>query len=90
MVPEINNPGVFFLVMLIPENNRIAVTAINFGRTSASEKIDLSQIKGIDRQRVRGQKVTDALEQKQETTVSEDGIFKVKLDGWKAKLLVIE
>ena len=90
IVPEVNNPGVFLLVMLLPENNRIAITAINFGRTSASEKIDLTEIKDIDQQRLYGKQVSNALGKKQETTVSEDGSFEVNLDGWKAKLLVIE
>jgi trehalose synthase len=89
-VPEVSNNSIFLLVMSIPENNRIAVTAINFGRSSVSEKIDFAKIKGIDWQRLCGQKVTDALEEKQITTVSEDGSFQVKLDGWKAKLLIIE
>jgi trehalose synthase len=89
-VPQVDNPGVFLLVMKLPENQRVSVTAINFGRSGIEEKIDLTQIKGLDWKRLCRQKVKDVLEEKEEATVSQNGSFPVKLNGWKAKLLIIE
>jgi trehalose synthase len=89
-VPDANNPGVFILVMKLPENQRIAVTAINFSRSNIEEKIDLSHIKNLKRRRLSWHRVEDVINGKTEAVVTEDETFVVKLDGWNAKLLVIK
>ena len=89
-VPNVENSSVFLLVMKLPGNGQTALTAINFGRSAVEEKVDLTEVRGLAWQHLAGHQVRDVIKQEQETTVSQDGAFSVKLDGWTAKLLLVE
>jgi len=83
-VPDVKNPGVFLLVIKLPKDEQIAITAINFSRSSIKEKIDLTQIKGLEGKRFSQHKVEDVMKEKGEGTISQDGSLSVKLDALKA------
>jgi len=89
-VPDVNNAGVFLLVMRLPEKQRIAVTAINFSRSSVEETIDLRKIDDLQSQDFTGRPIQEAIRSESEGHVPEDETFSVKLTGWQAKLLIIE
>lgn len=90
-VPDVDNPGVFILVMRLPENQKIAITAINFGRSAVEEKIDLKKIKGLSTGSFSGHRIEDVLNGKTEKAIAEDETLTVNFDsGWEAKLLIID
>jgi trehalose synthase len=89
-VPDVSNSGVFLLVMKLPENQQVAVSAINFSRSSVEEKFDLTKIKNLDSSLLTGHKAKDVINGKIEAVISEDGSFSIKLGGFEAKLLVVE
>jgi trehalose synthase len=89
-VPDIDNQGVFFIVMRLPEGNLIAITALNFTRSSVEEDIDLANIKGLENRTLFKHTIRDALYGTTEGNIAEDKTFRVKLEGWQTKLLIIE
>jgi trehalose synthase len=47
-VPSVKNKGVFLLVMQLPSDEKVAITAINFSQTQVVENLILSDLEGID------------------------------------------
>ncbi len=88
-VYEVNNPGTFILIMILPDNKTIAVTAINFSRTNVEEKINLPQIKGLNWKQFSGHEIKDALKERREGIISKEGSFTIKIENLDSKLIII-
>lgn len=88
-VPEVADSAVCLLVMRTPGKPALAITALNFSRRPVEERLDLSQIKGIDMSDFSGQTVLDSVSGKTDGSVNDTGVISVRLEGWKGKTLIV-
>lgn len=90
-VPNVENQGVFLLVMKLPNDDQMAITAINFGRSAVVETVDLSQVTGMDGKRLVGRRVSNVTNPKMiERVISSDRSLLIELDKLQAKMLIIQ
>jgi protein involved in polysaccharide export with SLBB domain len=88
-VPPTGNPGVAVLEMTLPDNS-FAITALNYGRNSASVQVDLTLIPpGIPAMQVAGQTAQDIVANQSDGTVGSDGKLSINLDALAGKTLVV-
>ena len=88
-VPEVANSALCLLVMRIPGEPALAITALNYSQESARERIDLRQVKGLKGSAFTGQPVIDSVSGKLEGKVDSQGTLKVELEGWSGKTLIV-
>jgi trehalose synthase len=91
-VPPIGNPAVCVLVMTLPNSSGLAVTALNYGRSSsASVQVDLTQTPpGIPASSLAGKTAIDIVANQNDGTVGSDGKLTINLDALSGKTLVIQ
>lgn len=58
-VPDLDNQAVVVLVMKLPDNGGVAVTALNYGREPTSVSVDFSKIQGVSAQGTAHDVVSD-------------------------------
>lgn len=89
-VPNVGNPAVCVLIMTLPENGGLAVTALNYARGPAAFEVDLTMVPpGYPAESLSGQQATDIVADEHAGTVSETGRLALQLDGLAAKTLVV-
>jgi maltose alpha-D-glucosyltransferase/alpha-amylase len=88
--PEVKNRGSCILVMRMPGQPTLAVTALNFGESMVKEQIDLPKIKSIKLDEVRGRSARDVIAGTREGNVSDNGVLTVELPAWTGKTFVLE
>jgi maltose alpha-D-glucosyltransferase/alpha-amylase len=89
-VPPVSDKSVCVLVMKLPDN-RLAVTALNYGRGSTAVQVDLTQVPpGIPSSSLAGQTATDVIAGQSSGTVSGNGQLTVNLDALSGKTVVVQ
>jgi maltose alpha-D-glucosyltransferase/alpha-amylase len=86
-VAAVEQRGSCLLVMRLPDE-RLAVTALNFGRSEASETLDLEKLPGIELNRLHGAEAVDIVSGEQASRV-ERGKLVIELDALSGQTLVI-
>ena len=90
-VPPTGNQAVCVLAMTLPNSTSIAITALNYGRSSTSIQVDLTQIPpGIPAAQVAGQTALDIISDQNAGTVSSAGTISIDLDSLAGRTLVIQ
>jgi trehalose synthase len=91
-VPPTGNPAVCVLVMTLPNSAGLAVTALNYGRSSsASVQVDLTQTPpGIPASSLAGKTALNIVANQSEGTVGADGKLTINLNALSGKTLVIQ
>jgi maltose alpha-D-glucosyltransferase/alpha-amylase len=94
-VPPVGDPAVCVLVMQPPNSQtnsqNLAITALNYGRSSKSVQVDLTQIPpGIPAQSLAGQNAQDIVANQSAGTVGSDGKLTINLDSLSGKTLVVQ
>jgi hypothetical protein len=88
-VPEAKSTGACLLVMRLPGEGRLAVTALNFGREAADEELDLASVPGLSADELRGAGVTQAIGDGDGGAVSPEGRLVVRMPALAGTMLVI-
>lgn len=79
-VPNAGKPGVVLLVMTLPDNGGLAITALNYGRTATSVKVDLTQFStSIPAASIAGQTARDIVREQDTGLVTSSGRLNVAL-----------
>jgi trehalose synthase len=89
-VPDVANSAVCLLVMRIPGQSALAITALNFSQKPVQERIGLRKVEGLKGATFAGRPVIDSVSGKVEGRVGSQGAFNVELEGWSGKTLIIE
>ncbi len=89
-VPSVKNKGVFLLVMQLPSDEKVAITAINFSQTQVVENLILSDLEGIDIKELFKHTSKDIMKNKRDGRVSKEGTLSITLNGREGKVLVID
>ncbi len=89
-VPEVEHSSLCILVFRIPGDRSYAVTALNFARNPVRERIDLSAIKNTAGNMRLGAGFIDAITEKPEGTIGEDGYYDLSLDALAGKTLILK
>lgn len=89
-VPPVADAGVAVLVMTLPGSPSLAITALNYGQTTTSSTVDLTQIPpGIAAEELAGLAAVDAISGQDAGTVSEAGILQIDLEGIQGRTIVV-
>jgi trehalose synthase len=90
-VPPTGVRGVCVLEMTLPGDQAFAITALNYGRNSASVDVDLTQIPpGIPAAQVAGSTAQDIVAGAGAGVVSNDGHLKINLDSLNGRTFVVQ
>jgi trehalose synthase len=90
LVPNVGKPGVAVLVMSLPDNGGLAITALNYGRGSASAEVDLTQVPpGIPATSIAGQTARDIVAEQNAGVVSSAGRLTVQLEPLSGRTIVV-
>ena len=89
-VPNSGKPGVALLVMTLPDNGGLAITALNYGRTATSVKVDLTQFSAsIPAASVAGQSARDIVREHDAGVVTGSGQLNIDIGDLSGRTLVI-
>lgn len=89
LVPNVGVNSVVALVMTLPDN-RLAVTALNYGRDAATFEVDLTQTPpGIPAAQLAGQQATDIVANQAAGNVTEAGRLSIQVEGIAGKTVVV-
>lgn len=89
-VPNVGNPAVCVLVMTLPDNGGLAVTALNYGRDTATFEVDLAQVpSGIPAASLAGQQAQDIVIGQATGNVSDAGRLPMQVEGLAGKTIVV-
>ena len=89
-VPNSGKPGVVLLVMTLPDNGGLAITALNYGRTATSVKVDLTQFSAsIPAASVAGQTARDIVREHDAGVVTGSGRLNIDIGDLSGRTLVI-
>jgi trehalose synthase len=88
-VPEVKGPGACLLVVRLPGEGRVAVTALNFGREAADEELDLTGVPGLSAEGLRGAGIAEAVGGGDGGAVSPEGRLKIRVPALAGTTLVI-
>ncbi len=89
-VPNSGKPGVALLVMTLPDNGGLAITALNYGRTATSVKVDLTQFSAsIPAASVAGQTARDIVREHDAGVVTGSGRLNIDIGDLSGRTLVI-
>lgn len=86
--PEAKSPAVCLLLMKLPEPNRFALTALNFGRTAVTEEIAWRGLIPGTRRQLKPVKVLDAFSGEELPGQQETGLS-LNLEGLSGRMLVL-
>jgi maltose alpha-D-glucosyltransferase/alpha-amylase len=87
-VPNVGNSAVCVLVMKLPDNS-VAITALNYGRNSASFDVDLSQLSGIPAGSTAGKMAHDIVANQNVGVVSAASRLTLNLDALSGRTVVL-
>jgi hypothetical protein len=88
-VPSTGNKGVCVLEMTLP-NGDFAITVLNYGTSSATIQVDLTQIPpGIPAGQVAGQTALDIVANQNAGTVSDSGSLTIDIGAISGRTLVV-
>lgn len=89
-VPPVEDLAVALLVMTLPDSS-LAITALNYGRTTTSATVDLTQIPpGIAGEELAGLAAIDAVTGQDAGTVSETGSLEIELEELQGRTIVVQ
>lgn len=89
-VPNAGKTGVVLLVMTLPDNGGLAITALNYGRRPTSVKVDLTQFSAsIPTSSVTGQTARDIIRRQDAGLVARSGQLNIELEELSGRTLVI-
>jgi maltose alpha-D-glucosyltransferase/alpha-amylase len=89
-VPNTGNPGVILLVMTLPDNGGLAITALNYGRRAASVKVDLTRFSpSIPAASIAAQAARDVVREHDAGLVTRSGRLNIDLAELSARTLVV-
>jgi len=88
-VPAVANSALCLLVMRVPSEAGLAITALNFSQEPVRERIDLRGVEGVNASALAGQPVLDSVSGKAEGQVDPRGALLIELEGWSGKTLII-
>jgi trehalose synthase len=90
-VPNVGNPSVVVLVMTLPDNGGLAVTALNYGRDTASFEVDLTATPpGIPATSLAGQPAQDIIANQAAGNVADTGRLSMQIEGLAGKTVVVQ
>lgn len=89
-VPTVRNPALCLLVLRLPGEDRVAITALNFGRRGIEEEVDLHEAAGIPLEKLRGRMLRDVVAGSDAGKVPDTGRLRIQLDALTGKTLVIQ
>ncbi len=89
VVPDVGNTAVCVLIMSLPNSKGLAITALNYGRSNTSIKVDLSNIPGIPAASTAGQTALDIIANQNAGTVSSDSQLSVTLNALSGRAIVL-
>jgi maltose alpha-D-glucosyltransferase/alpha-amylase len=90
-IPPTGNKAVAVYTMTPPNSPNLIVTALNYGRSSTSVQVDLTQIPpGIPASQVAGQNGLDIISEQNVGTVSNTGTLTIDLDSLAGRTVVIQ
>jgi trehalose synthase len=90
-IPPTGNKAVAVYTMTIPNSPNLAITALNYGRSSTSVQVDLTQIPpGIPAAQVAGQSALDIVSEQNVGTVSNAGTLTIDLDSLAGRTVVVQ
>lgn len=91
LVPNVGKPSVCVLVMTLPDNGGLAITALNYGRDIVGFEVDLTQVPpGISAASLAGQPAQDIVANQAAGTVSDTGRLTMQIDGIAGKTVVVQ
>jgi len=90
-VPPVADASVAVLVMTLPDSRSLAITALNYGQTTTSSTVDLTQIPpGIAAEELAGLAAVDAISDENAGTVSSTGSLPIDLEGLQGRTIVVQ
>ncbi|HEX5009972.1 MAG TPA: maltose alpha-D-glucosyltransferase [Planctomycetota bacterium] len=88
-VPDVAASALCVLVLRLPEESALGVTALNFGQKPIRERIDLDRIEALRGFALAGRPVVDSVSGEAAGEVDSQGGLSVALEGWSGKTLII-
>ncbi len=88
--PETKQPGTCVLIMRAENPPMVFVSALNFGRETVTEVVDLQAIKDLPGGELTGRSVRDCVDDSSAGTVDSTGRMSIELAGWSGRLLRVE
>jgi trehalose synthase len=89
-VPDVTNSALCVLVMRLPEQLAVAVTALNYSQKPVQEQIALGKIEALKELTLAGRPALDSVSGESAGEVDAQGGLSIDLEGWSGKTLIIE
>jgi len=89
-VPDVVNTALCVLVLRLPGESALAVTALNFSQQPIQERIDLRKIEALRGFALAGRHVIDSVSGQAAHEVDAQGGLSLEIEGWSGQTLVIE
>jgi hypothetical protein len=87
--PDSSDRAVCVLVMKLPDDGPLAVTAMNYGRDRTSVAIDLASIRGVSTELWKGQAAHDIVDAREVGLVSGTGRLTMRLAALSGRTVVL-
>jgi trehalose synthase len=88
-VPNVTNSALCLLVMRLPGEPALAITALNYSQKPVQEEFDLRKVKELKGRAFAGQPVINSVSGDTEGKVTSQGALSIDLEGWSGKTLII-
>jgi trehalose synthase len=89
-VPAVANSALCVLVMRLPDESTLAITALNFSQKPVRDRIDLRRVEGLKAAAFADRSVIDSVSGEAAGTVDSRGALDIELEGWSGRTLIIE
>jgi trehalose synthase len=89
-VPDVASSALCLLVMRIPGEPVLAITALNFSQKPVRERIDLRKVEALKGAAFSGRPVIDIVSGEAAGKVDSRGGLPIELEGWSGRTLIIE
>jgi trehalose synthase len=87
--PEPKSTAVCLLVLKLPGEGGLAVTALNYGRAPVEETVDLAKVPGLPAGKLGGARAVDVVAGKGDGEVSAAGRLRLRLEALSGKTLLV-